>query len=297
MRKLLPLILVALLAFPAYAQDKETPKTEQKQEKSLEELLKELGHEDYEVREKATQDLIKKGQKELDKQTKNIKTKLQALYEKTKDPEVKARAQYVLRQLKGVVTPKQKKDTFSKPVTPPKKLPIPGLPKEFNKLPMPELPKELDLGKIFEGGQGLDLNKIMEQMGMPKEFGEMFKGLFPETPEAPPVKEKKTQSKPKDFFGIAWQKPSEAFKTQLGLKNGIIVTEVAKNSYAEKNGLQKHDIILCVEEEHQKGHLIITINITDVNQAKDLEVLKKKGYNVRILRKGKYKTLKFSQWK
>lgn len=296
MRNILPLLLcLVLFSAPLYAQDskpQETPKVEKK--KSLEQLIKELGHNDYETREAATQELIERGQKEISKQVKNVKTKIEDLFAKTKDPEVKARSRYILEKLKDVIKPKAKSQPKSSN-------PFKALPNIPRKVPMPALPKEFDLGKLF-GGQDLDLDKMMEQMGVPKEFGDTLKKLFEgggngdmsklfedllkgQMPQAPAPKVKKdVPPSPKDFFGIAWSPLSPALKSQLKIENGIVVAEIAKGSYAEKSGLKKADIILTVRGKA-------------VNEPKELRALKKSGGEVVVLRSGKKVKLKFKQWK
>lgn len=304
MKKLLfVLILGLLVGAPAFAQEK--PKTEKKQERpkpSVKSLLNDLSSEDYDTREGATLELIERAK--TDKTVQPLATKL---FKETKDPEVKARLLFVLSKIKAKNTAKKVKEK-AKTVIPERAKQF--LPKGFKAPEMPGLPKGLpempalpDIGKLF-GENGPDFSKLLENMGLPKDLMnqlqkilqgegdlskilEEFMKLQNPTPQPEPkVTPKKTVPQPKkDFFGIAWEPVNPTLRAQLKLaeNEGIVVTDIAPGSYADKAGLKKNDIILKV-----KGKV--------VSKPTGLKSLKKSGGPVVVLRNQKQITLQFSKW-
>ena len=292
------LIVVSLIFGGSTVSAQDVDKTP-KVVKSIDDLLKELGSDDYDVRENATIKLAERGAKD-----KEVYKKVKKLNEKTTDPEVKSRTTFLIQKLNPKNPPKsvdRSKDK-QKRIIPPRNQ-GPGI--------MPDIPglkdlKELDFGKLFGGG---DMDKAFEELGVPKDLmktlkkvlaGEevdpqklledYLKGSQPKAKPAPRPKAPKPQVKPnpKDpkFFGVRWNKPSDMIRAQLGVKKeegGIIVLQVIKGTYADKAGLKKHDLILAI-----KGKFVTSPDA--------FEGLKDGAGEVVVVRGGKRIKLKFPKW-
>jgi len=126
-----------------------------------------------------------------------------------------------------------------------------------------DLAKKLEeLQKRF-GAQGPDLQKLLER---PKAEGHA-------APSGPRL-------------GVMLAPLSEALAEQLGLDagSGALIDDVEGGSLAEKSGLKQHDVLLKVDGKDVSG--------ADSVRGTVREALKKKEFNVEILRHGKKQTIK-----
>lgn len=289
--------LVGALISPSFmtvasAQDKpdSKPKTQAKADAekaakpSVEQLLKNLGADDYDTREAATAALIKLGR--------NVLSKVEKLHKETKDPEVKSRTRFIIDRLhKAPKRPRsidRSNEGFPKRNLPRPKgglAPVPGMPDMNDMMKQLNLPKEF--AKIFEGLQK-ELEK--EMRGMLNPNNPKAPGLQPGKPRIrvwsnlpkQPQRPRTVRRARRHATGLAARPTSNALRTHLRLKNdegGIVVTKVHERSWGQRAGLKLHDIVLKID-----GQSVSTLD--------DFDVLLKKGdLKVEIIRQGQRQTL------
>jgi hypothetical protein len=164
---------------------------------------------------------------------------------------------------------------------------------EFTKQ-YPELARKYGVGRgmhawTFHGSE--DLAKKMEELQ--KQFGTQIpdlkkllehpEGLFQE-PKAEGHAEHAAPSGPR--LGVMLAPLSEALAEQLGLdaRSGALIEDVEAGSAAEKSGLQKFDVLVKVDGKDVAGDETVRTTVR--------EALKKKDFNVEILRHSKKQTIK-----
>jgi len=151
----------------------------------------------------------------------------------------------------------------------------------------PELARKYGIGRglhawTFRGYE--DLNKKLEELQ--KQFGAPGPDLrkLLERPKAEGHEEHAAPSGPR--LGVMLAPLSEALAEQLGLDagSGALIEDVEAGSAAEKSGLKQHDVLLKVDGKDVAGADNVRGNVR--------EALKKKEFNVEILRHGKKQTIK-----
>jgi hypothetical protein len=258
------LLLSLMLIFPIFgglasAQDKPAPEKVQSVDEKIRQLIKELGADSYEVREKAHQALEKIGKPALDA--------LRKAY-KDEDLEVSSRAQDLIKKITGKKIPeiKPKKDVPSIPRRTPEEMPSnPFNPddmkdmldklKEFEGL-SPNLKKTLDsFRKALEGNKDGSLD--LGEMG--KLFEKLFNKKLPGMPGPSPIVPKPDSvSEIEKALGIKTRSVNEALQKHLyisprsaasppvPLKDGIVLEAVDINGHAFSQGLRPYDIIIFI---------------------------------------------------
>lgn len=236
MNKLLTVLLaLVIFAVPAFADDDKKNKTESQSAK----LIKQLGADDYDTREAATNKLY-----ELAKKDKRVLSALVDAYAKSKDPEVKNRIGFIVGKLASPPKTK-KKNTFKKPVAPPN-----------NGIPKIEIPDQLkDVFDAF-GGENDLFKKMMDALGGDKdvditklieEFIKQFAEDAPDSKPAPDTKKPiKTLKKRFNRIGVKGRSLPDSLRSHVKAvpeNQGVIIVAVKKDSLAYKLGLKQDDII------------------------------------------------------
>lgn len=274
-------LLLSVALSPAFAQ--EAPQKPAKTQKSsiqqkVETLVKKLAADEYEVREDATSDLLKLGRAAAPHLRKQLET--------TKDPEVKNRLQFVLKQLNELPAPKSEPRPKIKEGKPPagRQIPAPNIDEIFKEFAVPD-----GFRKLF-GGLQKELEKELEQsmkdMLNPNNNGKGKPGqprirvwTFPPQKGQGGIQPRSTPRAAKPVShpsGLKATLLSPALRTHLRLEQGdigIIVTEVKAKSWAENCGLKLHDVILRVED-------------APVTSIDDLDGFASKSLSVTIIRRG-----------
>ncbi len=151
----------------------------------------------------------------------------------------------------------------------------------------PELARKFGVGRgvhawTFRGHE--ELSKTLEELQ--KHFGASGPDLrtLLEHPRAQGHDDHAAPSGPR--LGVMLAPLSEPLADQLGLDatSGALIDDVETGSAAEKAGLQKHDVLLQVDGKDVAG--------ADSVRGTVREALKKKEFNVEILRHGKKQTIK-----
>jgi hypothetical protein len=287
------MLLGAALAFtfaatPAIAQDKGN--TQKIQPSEVQSLLKKLGAEDYDTRETATMDLIKKG--------KAAAAAVKKLHDETKDPEVKNRCAHILKKLDGGLKAPKSKD---RSLDPQKKgiqgQPLPGVPGIPGMPDMGEMFKDMPEGfkKIFEGLQQeiqkelqQGLKDMMNPNGAPPAPGKPRIRVWSNVPGFNKKQQEGAKKAPRSVVrtrahvtGLGTKPLDAALKTHLQLKGdgGVIVTKVKDGRWGATSGIKLHDILLTVDGQ-------------GVTSLDDLDILIKKEAKAQIIRGGKKITIK-----
>jgi hypothetical protein len=261
---------LSLIFFPVCVLAQDKPKVPEKapkaqsQKSQIQQLVEELGADDYHVREKAHNALEKIG-----------KPALEALREalKGKDLEVSSRAQELIEKITGrKIQPKSepKGDVPSKPNP---GIPGPGMP-EFDPDDMKKMLEKLeDFGGLSPNfKKTLDtFRKLMDgsQNGTPdlNEMGKLFKDLFgkdvpgmPPGPDSAPLPLPQPRSGFAHDFGISTTQVNEVLKAHLRISpragnrpavmlgRGLVVTKVKRGSLAWGSGLRPNDIIIFISD-------------------------------------------------
>jgi len=254
------LLLSLMFLFPASvatAQDKPDKPAKQGQtvQQQIEDLIDQLKHDSYEIREKAHLALEKIGKPALEALRKAVKSA---------DLEVAGRAQELIEKITGKSF---EPETKPKPRDTPS--PVPSVPEEiFDPKDMKEILEKLEgLGelspglkktlesvqKLLEGDKGtFDLDEIG------KLFGQFFNNK-PETPD--PKSEQSEQSEIEKELGLRVRPIDEALRRHLyilersggrppvALKYGLVLETVDVNGHAWKQGLRPYDIIIFIGTE------------------------------------------------
>jgi hypothetical protein len=161
---------------------------------------------------------------------------------------------------------------------------------EFNRQ-YPELVRKYGIGRggvhawTFRGHE--DLSKKLEEMQ--KQFGGQcpdLKKLLEDSLGAKAEARAEHGARSGPRLGVMLAPLSEALAEQLGLDagRGALVEDVEVGSPAEKAGLKKHDVLLKVDGKDVAG----ADSVRPVVQ----EALKKKEFDVELLRHGKKQTIK-----
>ncbi|MHC4606741.1 MAG: PDZ domain-containing protein [Planctomycetota bacterium] len=199
------LIIATALAFCA-AQD---------QEPDIGKLIKQLGSEDYQEREAATEELKKIGRP--------AEGALKKLVEQTDDPEVKARAEEILEHIGESSRPKEEAPKR-------RRRSGGGNADEMMQKRMEEIFKMIEK-------QDPDLADRMRRMrGMP-------------VPGEEEKKEEKKKEKEEKKDEATYGKVPDLLRahTQIPKGAGVLVKSVPEGSVAAKVGLKKHDVVLEVD--------------------------------------------------
>jgi membrane-associated protease RseP (regulator of RpoE activity) len=132
-----------------------------------------------------------------------------------------------------------------------------------------DLTKKLEELQKHFGSQGPDLRKLLEDSRGPK-----AKGRAGDDAASGPR------------LGVMLAPLSEALAEQLGLDagRGALVDDVEVGSAAEKSGLKKHDVLLKVDGKDVSGAESVRSTVR--------EALKKREFDVQVLRHGKEQTIK-----
>lgn len=289
--------LVAAVALaspaPALAQDRPATKADK-----VDELLRQLGAEGYDEREAATQALIKAGPR--------VSARVRKVYQETKDPEVKARARFILEKV-GAPNPEKKEPQRTRPRRPnaPKAAPNPfgrGGQNPFGQGGMP------DMEKLFKDfGMGGDVNKLFAELFKEFDFNKIFEEEFKRLQEGQPGQPRQRQrvfrfqggpnglkrvdpkpaapaapaDKNRSAMGLVVEDMSPTLRAQLSLpkEGGLVIAQIIEGSFAESSPLKSHDILLKV-------------NGKTIKELPELVAALKKGpAKVEVLRAGARKTI------
>jgi membrane-associated protease RseP (regulator of RpoE activity) len=86
----------------------------------------------------------------------------------------------------------------------------------------------------------------------------------------------------KYWIGVGCEPPGEALRAQLGVEQGLVVTQVSQGQPAEKAGIQKHDLLLEFGEK-KLGQVQELIDAIDAAQGKETTVLlMRRGKEIKI---------------
>ena len=225
-------------------------------------LLRDLGHDDFDVRENATEALIRRGDA-IEKVVRNLS-------QNTKDPEVRARALAILAEISEGKRP-NKPTIPNNPIprtTEEPQLDLDGILKQF---PLPD-----NMSKMFEdllkGGE-LDFNKFIRE--------------FLKFNDRPEPQQKSIPRPDKVQFhssGILGERPSDIIKAQFGIGEfGFVVKDIKEDSFAFENGIRKYDIIISVDN-------------SPAVSPKSFDRLKGNKAKVALIRKRKVVSLDFPAW-
>jgi hypothetical protein len=240
------------------AQDAPKPTPAQKQQNQIDQLVEQLGHDDYKTREAAHAALEKIGKPALGALRKALKSS---------DVEVGSRAQELIQKITGrkIQPEKAKGDVPSVPRSPGPEIP------EFNPDDMKKILEKLeDFGGLSPNfKKTLDtFRKLMDgsQNGSPdlNEMGKLFKDLFGKDvpgmpgPDSAPLPLPKMRSGFAQDYGISTQPVGDVLKAHLPIRprignqpevmldKGLVVAEVKRGSPAWGAGLRQHDIIIFI---------------------------------------------------
>lgn len=300
MKYFLALVLVFLASSFSFAQ-------EQKTEADLPTLISKLGVADFDTREVATERLVF-----LAKRDYEIVKKIKDLYKKTKDPEIKARAHYILLESQNR-PPKEEsklspKNKLAKATKPPEKKTEPAKPTKIAPRDLDYYDFELDLGTFLCENPNISLEEVFKTFEVDPEYAEILRWQWEghyvnvkhlilklkriqnrlqkesERKEKKIVLEKKPMAL--NFKGLAFQKANDFIANQFQLKPGVdlIVSEVKKGSWGAKSGFKKHDLILTIDNQDVKGVYLF-------------DIFKDTSATVEVIRKGKKIKIKASQMK
>ena len=275
------LLLLALVpAFAQQAPQKKPQSPKSSIQQKIEVYVKKLAADEYDIREEATSDLLKLGRSAAAHLRKQLET--------TKDPEVRNRLQFILKQFGELPAPKTQPRPKVKEGQAPvgRQLPAPNLGEIFKEFAMPE-----EFRKLFDGLQkefSEELQQSMKDMLNPNNRNSkpgkprirMWNWTFPpqKGQGRTPFRDMLRTSNPCVHpSGLKATLLSPALRTHLRLEKddiGILVTEVKARSWAENCGLRRHDVILRVE------------GTTSVTSLDDLDGFADKSLSVTIIRRG-----------
>ena len=267
MIKSLMLLAALLFAMPCYAQD--VP-----QKDKIDNLIEQLGDDNYEVREAAHIELESIGKPALSALRKAIKDE---------DIEIASRAEELVEKISG-----KRPSPESKPVPQPR-TPSPDL----------DLPDPSDLQELLEGLGGEDQfpEEFQGILEMFKDFMDengsgaldpqsLFEKLFGnKTPDTP----KPVVSKIEQELGIKVAPLPEALRVHLNMpaNQGLLVVDVTKSN----KRFQKHDILNKINKSlippkgrDQDGWSKTATHISNIKQ---LELLRDSSCSIEFVRKGK----------
>jgi hypothetical protein len=225
-------------------------------------LLKDLGDDDYERREEATEALIKEGR--------GVIARIRALHAETKDAEVKARTSFILDKLGVAAEPEstEPREGEQRPSGPS----VPGMPE------MPELDEMMrglnlpdGIRKAFEGMLEGSLKDFMEPDQAPGRNRPRVR-VWSNIPRL-----NKGALGFRHATGLRARPPSQVLRSHLDLSlkdGGLVVSAVEKGSWAEAAGIQLHDVLLRLGDD-----AVISLD--------DLDVLERGPATLELIRKGR----------